>query len=97
MVQYFNEVNMRVFIPVIALFCLTAVSAAQSDAKIETQLLTTLHKMYSAEKRHDLSFIRSSLSDDFAEVAGDGRVYHWKDVEDGFTDMELREYKLSDL
>ena len=96
MIQRFNEVNMRVFIHVIALFCLTAVSAAQSDANIETQLLTTLHKMYAAEKQHDLNFIRSYLSDDFAEVAGDGHVYHWKDIEDGFADMELREYKLSD-
>ncbi len=31
-----------------------------------------------------------------AEVAGDGRVYHLKDIEAGFADMELREYKLTD-
>ncbi len=87
---------MRVFIHVIALSCLTTVSAAQSDANIETQLLTTLHKMYEAEKQHDLNSIRSYLSDDFAEVAGNGGVYHLKDIEAGFADMELRDYKLSD-
>ena len=87
---------MRVFINVIALFCLTAVSAAQSDATIETQLLTTLHKMYAAEKQHDINFIHSYLSDDFAEVAGDGHVYHWKEIEAGSADMELRDYKVSD-
>jgi hypothetical protein len=96
MIRPLNEVNMRVFIHVIALFCLTVVSAAQSDANIETELLTILHKMYAAEKQHDRNFIRSYLSDDFAEVAGDGRVYRWKDIEGGFADMELREYKLSD-
>jgi hypothetical protein len=93
----FGEGNMRIFIHAIALLCaLTAVSAAQSDADTETQLLTTLRQMYAAEKMHDLNFIRSYLSDDFAEVAGDGRVYHLKDIEAGFADMELRDYKLSD-
>lgn len=88
---------MRIVIHVIALLCaLTAVSAAQSDADTETQLLTTLRQMYAAEKKHDLYFIRSYLSDDFAEVAGDGRVYHLKDIEADFADMELRDYKLSD-
>jgi len=88
---------MRVFLlPMIALLCLTGVSFAQNDAQTETQLLTTLHKMYAAEKKHDFNFIRSYLSDDFAEVGGDARVYNWKDIEAGFADMELREYKLSD-
>lgn len=87
---------MRVFIHVTALICLTAVSVAQSDANIETQLLTTLHKMYEAEKQHELNLIRSYLSDDFAEVAGNGSLYHLKDIEAGFADMELRDYKLSD-
>jgi hypothetical protein len=88
---------MRIFIPVVALLCaVTVVSAAQSDAEIETELLATLHQMYAAEKKHDLNFVRSYLSDDFAEVAGDGRVYGWKDIAAGFADMELRDYRLSD-
>jgi hypothetical protein len=75
----FGEVNMRVFfLLTIALFCLSGVSLAQGDAQTETQLLTTLHKMYAAEKKHDFNFIRSYLSDDFAEVGGDARVYNWK-------------------
>lgn len=81
---------------VIAIFCLNSVSPAQSDAETETQLLATLHKMYAAEKKHDLNFIHSYFSDDFAEVGGDARVYVWKDIEGSFADMELREYKRSD-
>lgn len=87
---------MRIVVHVIALFSLVAVSPAQSDAEIETQLLATLHQMYAAEKKHDLNFIRSYLSDDFAEVAGDARVYTWKDIEASIADMELRDYRLSD-
>ncbi len=88
---------MRIFIQVVAVICaLFAVSVAQSDAELETQLLTTLRRMYAAEMKHDLNFIRSYLSDDFAEVAGDGRVYYWKDIEASFAGMELRDYKLSD-
>ena len=93
----FGEENMRTLIHMIALLCaLTAVSAAQSDADTEIQLRTAINQMYAAEKKHDLNFIRSYLSDDFAEVAGDGRVYHLKDIEAGFADMELRDYNLSD-
>ena len=62
----------------------------------ETQLLTTLQQMYDAEKKHDIKFIRSHLSDDFIEVAGDGRVYYWKDIEPAIGDMELRDYKLTE-
>ena len=88
---------MRIFIKVIAFLCaMTAISTAQTDANTETQLMTTLRQMYAAEKNHDLNFIRSHLSDDFAEVAGDGRVYRWNDIETGFSDMELRDYKLSE-
>jgi hypothetical protein len=88
---------MRLFISIIALVCaLAGVSPGQTDLDTEKQLLTILHQMYAAEKKHDLNFIRSYLSDDFAEVAGDGRVYHWKDIEGGFAEMELRDYKLSD-
>jgi len=88
---------MQIVIYVIALLCtLTAAAPAQIDAKTQRQLMATLHQMYEAEKKHDLNFIRSYLSDDFAEAAGDGRVYSLKDIEGDFADMELREYKLSD-
>ncbi len=88
---------MRAVICVIALICaFTVVTPAQVDADTERQLLAILQQMYAAEKKHDLNFIRSYLSDDMAEVAGDGRVYHLKDIEAGFADMELREYKLTD-
>lgn len=88
---------MRIVICAIALICgLTVVTPAQVDADTEKQLLVILDQMYAAEKKHDLNFIRSYLADDFAEVAGDGRVYHFKDIEAGFADVELRDYKLAD-
>lgn len=52
--------------------------------------------MYAAEERRDLRFIRSRMSDDFTEVAGDGRIYHWSDIEAGFGDVVLKDYKITD-
>ncbi len=63
---------------------------------VEKQITTTLHQMYEAEKRRDLKFVLSHLADDFAEVSGNGGVYHRADIESGWADVELREYKLSD-
>ena len=85
----------------VAVLCLSSVGvgAAQSakdSSAVEQQITSTLHQMYEAEKRRDLRFIRSHLADDFAEVAGDGKVYHWADVEAGFEDVVLNDYKLSD-
>ncbi len=70
--------------------------AQTSDAALEKELLAILHPMYAAEKRHDLAFVRTHLSDDFAEVAGDGNVYGFDAVEKGFGEMELKDYKLTD-
>lgn len=88
---------MRTLLSLLALLCaLAGVAPAQSDAETQEQLLAILHKMYAAEKTHDLAVIRSYLSDDFAEAAGDGAVYRWKDIEAGSADMQLRDYQLSD-
>ena len=38
----------------------------------------------------------SHLSDDFADVARDGKVYHRSDIEAGWPDVTLKGYKLSD-
>jgi hypothetical protein len=74
-----DEVQMRNLISIGVLVCaLTGVATAQSDAALQEQLLATLHRMYAAEKTHDLAVIRSCLSDDFAEAAGDGRIYRGK-------------------
>jgi len=85
----------------VAVLCLssTGVVAGQSAkelAAVEQQITTTLHQMYEAEKRKDLKFIFSHLSEDFAEVAGDGKVYHRADIEAGFKDVVLNDYKLTD-
>ncbi len=85
----------------VAVLCVSSVivvvaQSSKETAAVESQITSTLHRMYEAEKRKDLQFIRSHLADDFAEVAGDGKVYHWADVEAGFKDVVLNDYKLSD-
>lgn len=46
-------------------------------------------------RRKDLKFVLSHLAEDFAEVAGDGGVYHRADIEAGWSDVVLHDYKLS--
>jgi len=88
---------MRTILSIILLSgALTGIPSTQTTSENETQLLTTLHQMYDAEKKHDIKFIRSHLSDDFTEVAADGRVYYWKDIEPSIAEMELRDYKLTE-
>jgi hypothetical protein len=70
--------------------------SSTKETAVEKQITETLHQMYEAEKRKDLKFVLSHLADDFAEVAGDGGVYHRADIEAGWADVVLRDYKLSD-
>ena len=70
--------------------------SSTKETAVEKQITETLHQMYEAEKRKDLKFVLSHLADDFAEVAGDGGVYHRTDIEAGWADVVLRDYKLSD-
>ena len=70
--------------------------SSTKETAVEKQITETLHQMYEAEKRKDLKFVLSHLADDFAEVAGDGGVYHRADIEAGWADVLLRDYKLSD-
>jgi hypothetical protein len=69
---------------------------ASEASAAEKQITGILHQMYEAEKRKDLKFVLSHLADDFAEVAGDGGVYHRSDIEAGWNDVVLKEYRLSD-
>ncbi len=85
----------------VAVLCLSSSSlvAGQSpeeEAAVEKQITGTLHQMYEAEKRKDLKFVLSNLAEDFAEVAGNGGVYHRADIEAGWSDVALHDYKLSD-
>jgi len=66
------------------------------ESAAETKITATLHQMYEAEKRRDLKFVLAHLADDFAEVAGDGKVYHRSDIEAGWADVSLKSYELSD-
>lgn len=84
----------------VAVLCLSSsgLVSGQSneESAVEAQITSTLHQMYAAEKRRDLDFIHAHLADDFAEVAGDGKVYRWPDIEAGFKDVVLKDYKLTD-
>jgi ketosteroid isomerase-like protein len=66
------------------------------ESAAEKQISGTLHQMYEAEKRKDLNFVLAHLADDFAEVAGDGAVYHRSDIQASWADVALKDYKLSD-
>jgi len=79
-------------------FCASWVAGQISLDKstAEKQISGTLHQMYEAEKRKDLDFVLAHLADDFAEVAGDGAVYHRSDIQAGWADVALKDYKLSD-
>lgn len=70
--------------------------SSRDESASQKQVSDTLHQMYEAEKRKDLHFVLSHLSDDFAEVAGDGNVYHRSDIEAGWSDVTLKDYQLSD-
>lgn len=70
--------------------------SSRDESASQKQISGTLHQMYEAEKRKDLNFVLAHLSDDFAEVAGDGNVYHRSDIEAGWSDVTLKDYKLSD-
>ncbi len=75
---------------------LLAGQTPQQSATAEAQITSTLHQMYEAEKRHDLKFVLAHMSEDFAEVAGDGKIYYRSDIEARWKDVELRDYRLSD-
>ena len=67
----------------------------KEEVAVEKHITSTLHQMYEAEKRKDLKFVLSHLAEDFAEVAGDGVVYHRADIEAGWSDVVLNNYELS--
>jgi hypothetical protein len=77
-----------------ALLC--TASTQSNELVVEKQITETLHQMYEAEKRRDLPFVLSHLAEDFAEVAGDGGIYHRADIEAGWNDVSLSSYSLTD-
>ena len=84
-----------------AVLCLSSVGvvAAQSSNEsvaVEKQITGTLNQMYEAEKRKDLKFVLAHIAADFAEVAGDGNIYHRSDIEAGWNDVVVKDYKLID-
>lgn len=71
-------------------------SSRAAGAAAEKRISGILHQMYEAEKRKDLNFVLPHLAEDFAEVGGDGRVYHRSDIQAGWAEVALKDYKLSD-
>lgn len=86
---------------VFGLFAGTAVAqnevATGNDPVVEKLITERLYKMYEAEKRGDLQFILAQLADDFAEVAGDGKIYHKSDIESHFHEVKVNDYSVQDL
>jgi hypothetical protein len=85
----------------VVVLCLSSSSlvtgqSPEEEAAVEKQITGTLHQMYEAERRRDLKFVLSHLADDFAEVAGNGGVYHRADIEAEWSNVALHDYKLSD-
>ena len=68
----------------------------KGEAAVEKLLTETLHQLYDAEKRKDLKFIFAHLAQDFAEVAGDGKVYHREDIEAEWPNVAVKDSKVSD-
>ncbi len=66
------------------------------ETAVQKEIMETLRSMYEAEKRQDINFVFEHLSDDFAEVAGDGKVYHKSDIAPVAKEMHLNEYSLSE-
>lgn len=67
-----------------------------TSARVEKLITEKLHAMYEAEKKRDLKFIFSNMTEDFEEVGGDGGTYHRSDIEAAWNDVELNDYRLSD-
>jgi ketosteroid isomerase-like protein len=88
----------KLIVAVILFNTLLCRSGAQANEPVtaEKQITETLHQMYEAEKRRDLPFVLSHLAEDFAEVAGDGAIYHRADIETGWNDVSLSGYSLTD-
>jgi len=85
----------------VAVLCISVCSAlvgqrTKEEEAVERRITDTLHQMYEAERRRDLKFVLSHLADDFAEVAGNGGVYHRVDIEAEWSNVALHDYKLSD-
>jgi hypothetical protein len=70
--------------------------SAKESAGAEKLITGTLHQMYEAEKRRDLAFVLAHLGEDFAEVAGDGLIYHRSDIEAEWANVVLNDYELTD-
>jgi ketosteroid isomerase-like protein len=86
-------------VAIVAVSLSSGLAVAQNrtrESQAEKQITGALHQMYEAEKRKDLKFVLSHLADDFAEVAGDGGIYHRSDIEAGWNDVVLKDYTLSD-
>jgi len=76
--------------------CALAAQSTKEEVAVEKQITSTLHQMYEAEKLKNLKFVLSRLAVDFAEVAGNGGVYHRADIEAEWSNVALNDYKLSD-
>lgn len=86
------------FILLCGISAMAQAPAAKTDsASVEKTITDTLKSMYEAEKRKDLKFIFSHLSDDFEEVAANGGIYHKSDIAAEWDNVSVKSYEISDM
>jgi hypothetical protein len=71
--------------------------AAREQQAFEQEFAARERSLFEAEKRHDWPFIAKLLTDDFIEIAADGKRYSKSDVAAYFPDVQLHDYQQEDV
>ncbi len=71
--------------------------AAREQRAFEQEFAAREKSLFEAEKRHDWPFIAKLLTDDFVEIAADGKRYAKPDVAAYFPDVQLHDYTMEDV
>ena len=73
------------------------VIAAREAQAWEQQFAARERSLFEAEKRHDWPAVERLLTDDFVEIAADGKLYAKSDVAAYFPDVQLHDYQQEDV
>ncbi|HYX67754.1 MAG TPA: nuclear transport factor 2 family protein [Terriglobales bacterium] len=73
------------------------VIAAREARALEQEFAGREKSLFEAEKRHDWPFVTNLLTDDFLEIAADGKLYTKPDVAAYFPDVQLHDYTQEDV
>ncbi|HUK86721.1 MAG TPA: nuclear transport factor 2 family protein [Terriglobales bacterium] len=73
------------------------VIAAREQQAFEQEFAARERSLAEAEKRHDWPFIAKLLTDDFVEIAADGKRYSKSEVAAYFPDIQLHDYQQDEV